>query len=208
MINYTNLDASYDSIVIFDMLSDSERKSNMISEKLETFIKQNKYSAILFKLTTKDELFEKLNNLLDNVKQGKKYMFHFVCHGNIDGIGFKHTNEFIPWKLLEDILVLINLNSNNSLVLNLTSCFGIHAIKTVNPFSSDKAFFGLIGYDGKLQKQLGIKVNERYYKLIMDGYKINDAIKDIVSYFLDDKFKCITSQGYSELTKIGKNLLI
>jgi hypothetical protein len=201
MENYTNLDTEYDSIVIFDMLSDSERKSDMISEKLEIFIRQNKYSVILFKLTTKEELFEKLGNLLDNVKQGEKYMFHFVCHGNTNGIGFKHTNEFIPWKLLEDNLIQINSNSNNSLVLNMTSCFGIHAIKTVNPFSSDRAFFGLIGYDGTLQKLLGIKANERYYNLLMNGWKINDAIKDIVSYFSDGNFKCITAQGYSELSK-------
>lgn len=61
-----------------------------------------------------------------------------------DCIGFKHTAEKITWNSLEDILEQININQIMLLILNMTSCFGIHAIKTVNPFSSDKAFYGLI----------------------------------------------------------------
>lgn len=202
MIEYTNLDAEYNSIVIFDMLSDLERKSERISEKLEEFINNNGYSSISLNLRNRDELFKNFDNLLNDVKKGKNYMFHFVSHGNTNGIGFKHTYEFIPWKLLDDILSQINLFANNTLVLNMTTCFGLHGIKTINPFSSDKSFFGLIGYDGSLNKKIGIQANERYYKLIMDGHVINEAVKDIANHFSDPKFKCITSQGFSELVKM------
>lgn len=64
MIKYINLDTEYDSIVIFDLLSDSERTLHKISEKLETFLKQNNYSVILVELSSADELFLKLNTLL------------------------------------------------------------------------------------------------------------------------------------------------
>jgi len=73
MINYTELNAEYDSIIIFDMLSDEEREreKDKISEGLESFIKGNKYSVILLNLESKDELLNELKGLLDEVKQGE-----------------------------------------------------------------------------------------------------------------------------------------
>jgi len=201
MINYKTLDVEYDAIIIFDMLSIEEREKDNISEKIDNLIKRNKYTSELFNLTNKTELFQKFSEVLQKVKQGKKYMFHFVAHGNTQGIGFKHLNEFVPWDCLQQILTDININSNNTIVLNMTSCYGVHGVKTVNPFSDDKPFFGLIGYNGKLNKSRSILLNERCYTSIINGFSINDIISDLVEYFSDDKMQGITSQGFSELSK-------
>ena len=202
MINYQNLDVEYDSVIVFDLLSDEERKKHQITESLETFFKQKNAPITAKYLSGKNELLSYFQQLLQEAQQGKNFMFHFVSHGNDSGIGFKHSGEFISWSELTDILTKINEASHNTLVLNLTSCFGLHGIKTVNPFKTGNPFFGLIGYAEKLKILVGKQANEIFYDSVISGLKINQAVDKLQADLNDKKFHCITSQGYSHL-KMG-----
>jgi hypothetical protein len=145
-------------------------------------------------IPSRDELLAYFQELLQEAQQGKNFMFHFVAHGNDSGIGFKHSGEFVSWSELTDIMTEINEASNNTLVLNLTSCFGLHGIKTVNPFDTGNPFFGLIGYAEKLKIKVGKEANKIFY-----GAVINEKLQVQLN---DKNFHCITSQGYSHLKKL------
>ncbi len=82
----------------------------------------------IINLSAKQELLDTLAQLTTESKAGKKYMLHFVGHGNKDGIGFRHTDELIPWSELEGPLQALNIAADESLVLNMTTCKGLNVI--------------------------------------------------------------------------------
>lgn len=202
MINYQCLDVEYDSVVVFDLLSQEERDQYKISSSLEDlFIKNNTHITVKY-FVSKQEVLTFLKELLKEVESGMKFMFHFVGHGNKECIAFKHTFELITWVDLTSILSDINVASGNTLVLNMTSCFGLHCIKTVNPFSDGNPFFGLIGYSNELNVEVAIKANDIFYSSLMGGMKINNAVSKLQADLDDKNFHCISSQGYSYLKKL------
>lgn len=199
MINYQNLDVEYDSVIVFDLLSQEERDKYKVTSLLVELFKKNKTHITVKYFSNKKEVLTYLKKILNEAKSGKKYMFHFVGHGNKKCIAFKHTSEFIAWDELTSILTEINEAFGNTLVLNMTSCFGLHGIKTVNPFSDGNPFFGLIGYSEKLKIKVAKQANEIFYTAVIGGMKINQAVIKLQADLKDKNFHCISSQGYSFL---------
>lgn len=202
MITYQTLDVEYDSVVVFDLLSQKEREKHKVSETLQELFKKKGMPLTIKYLSTKKDIVASLNKLLEKVKQGQKFMFHFVGHGNKNCIAFKETSEIITWEELGSLLTQLNEDSGNTLILNMTSCFGLHSIKTVNPFSEDSSpFFGLIGYSEKLKFKAAKSANDIFYTSLFSGMKINQAVSQLHLQMGDKNFHCITSQGYSVLKR-------
>jgi hypothetical protein len=197
MIHYDKLDTEYDQVVFLDFLSDQERNKHHITSEIVDLFQKNNIGARSEYLSNSSDLTNILESLKTQANSGYKVMLHFIAHGNESGVGFKHTGEFISWEDLENALTELNKATDNTLVLNLTSCFGLHGIKTVNPFSSDNPFFGLIGYTKKLNIKLSKSVNNQFYSSIFNGAPFNEAIKQLQRSTGDLGFQCITSQGYS-----------
>lgn len=199
-MNYKNLNAEYDKVVIFDLLSAEERSSLKITDDLEKIFK-DKVSIEIHLCENKIDIVSKLTTLTQEARNGKKFIFHFVAHGNNQGIGFKHTNELVEWSIFSDHLTEINKAAGNSLILNLTSCFGLNGIKITDFISENTAFFGLIGYSQKLKAPKAITANQIFYTNLFKGISINEIVKIIRSEMKDENFHCITAQGYTILKK-------
>jgi hypothetical protein len=198
---YKNLaPTDYDNVIVFDLLSADERKKHDISGKLKNVFEAKGMPVVLIKnLGTGQELETAMQDLLNQAKNGKKFIFHFVAHGNDECIGFKHTGEQVKWEVLGKVLSEINEAAENTLVLNMTTCLGLHGIKSVDFSTSGNPFFGLIGYSDTLPISTGIKANEIFYGHVIDGKQINEAVRLLQNEMNDDKFLCITSQGYNNL---------
>lgn len=203
-MEYNQLSTEWDSVIILDFLSKEEREKDDISGQLQKVIQDNGYNSKPLYLENKEDLFKCLCNLEDEAKNGKRFCLHIVAHGNSDGIGFKHTMEFLSWSDLGKYLVTLNKACENTLVLNMTTCHGIHGIKTNNPLGNNASFFGIIGYDKNLNKLKSIEANSMFYKGIIEGKKINKLLTEIQSHFNDKSFHCMTSQGYFELLNSKK----
>ncbi|MEP0711203.1 hypothetical protein [Algoriphagus sp.] len=198
------LDVEYDQVVVLDFLSETERRKHQITIELESLFKANRIGIMPVYLNNRNDLESIMNTLIQLAKSGKRFMIHFVAHGNVDGIGFKETAEFISWVDLEPLLISLNKECQNTVVLNMTTCFGLHGIKTVNPFSSDKPFFGLIGYTEKLKIVKGKQANSHFYTSVFNGLQFNEALKALQLQTNDLRFHCITSEGYSFLKNKGE----
>jgi hypothetical protein len=204
MINYKKLDVVYDQVVFIDLLSDHERNEWKITKTIDTTLKSEGYSTRVINLSTKKELFDALAQLTTESIAGKRYMLHFVGHGNNNCIGFKHKHEIIPWSELEEPLQTLNVASNESLVLNMTTCKGLNVIKAVDHLSTTKPFFGIIGYSDDLEYPIGIHASEIFYKGMSNGMEINEVLIQVQKETNDNKFHCITAQGYSQLKTLSK----
>lgn len=201
-ISYENLSTEFDNIHVFDLLSGHERTSWRISDEIEScFATMPGFVEVHF-LSEKLELFDALGHLLMEVKSGKRFIFHFVSHGKDDCIGFKHSGEKIGWDELCSILEAINIAAENTLVLNMSSCLGLHGIKIVDNLTKGSPFFGLIGYSDSIGFDQAIDFNKRFYNYLQQGYQINDAIRMIQNDTNDPKYLCISSQGYNALRKL------
>jgi hypothetical protein len=205
MIDYKKLDVKYDQVVILDLLSDTERTNWKITQELDATLTGERFSTQIINLSTKQELLDTLAQLTTESKAGKRYMLHFVGHGNKDYIGFKHTGEIITWSELEGPLQTLNMAADASLVLNMTTCKGLNVIKAVNHMTATKPFFGIVGYSADLDYRVGIQASKIFYLGMSSGLHINEALSKVQKDTGDDKFLCITAQGYSEIkNKIEK----
>ncbi|GGF43755.1 caspase family protein [Echinicola rosea] len=199
MIDYKKLDVEYDQIIILDLLSENERTDWKITEELRDVLKGERFSVHPIYLSNKQELLDALEQLTTQAKAGKRYMLHFVGHGNSDCIGFKHNHELIPWSQLEVPLQNLNKVSDETLVLNMTTCKGLNVIKAVDHMKVEKPFFGIIGYSADLDYCVGISANKIFYLSMSNGIQINKAIEKVKKETGDDNFHCITAQGYSAI---------
>lgn len=76
----------------------------------------------------------------DWAKEGTKYFLQFVEHGCEYGI--KVGSEIVAWKALTEHFEKVNALSNNTLLLNMSTCKGINAIKATA--SDGKYFFSVL----------------------------------------------------------------
>ncbi|WP_019038499.1 caspase family protein [Psychroflexus tropicus] len=199
MIDYKKLDVEYDQIVILDLLSDDERTNWKITEELNSVLTTEGFSTRILNLSTKQELLDAINQLTIESHSGKRYMLHFVGHGNSDCIGFKHTGELIPWSAIEEPLRHLNKASNGSVVLNMTTCKGLNVINAVDQLKGEFPFFGIIGYSENLGVKPGINANKIFYLSMANGMQIQEAIEKVKKDTGDEKFHCITAQGYAAI---------
>lgn len=199
MIEYKKLDVEYDQIVILDLLSDAERTKWKITEELNSVLKAERFSTRILNLSTKQELLDAISQLTIESQAGKRYMLHFVGHGNKDCIGFKHTGELIPWSELEEPLRNLNTAADESLLLNMTTCKGLNTIKAVDHLKGELPFFGIIGYAENLGVKPGINANKIFYLSMANGLQIQEAVEKMKKDTRDDKFHCITAQGYAAI---------
>lgn len=199
MIDYKKLNVEYDQIVILDLLSDDERTNWKITEELNTFLTGEGFSTRIINLATKQELLDTLKDLTSEAKSGKRFMLHFVGHGNEDCIGFKHTRELIPWSELEEPLRNLHKEAEQTLILNMTTCKGLNVIKAVDHMKEELPFFGIVGYSGNLNFRVGIKANKTFYLSMANGNPIEQVIENVKKETGDDNFHCITAQGYAAI---------
>jgi hypothetical protein len=199
MIEYKKLDVEYVQIVILDLLSDAERTEWKITEELNAVLTGERFSTRILNLSNKQELLDSINQLTNESKEGQRFMLHFVGHGNKDCIGFKHTGELIPWCELEEPLKTLNTAADESLLLNMTTCKGLNTIKAVDHLKGDLPFFGIIGYAENLGVKPGINANKIFYLSMANGMQIQEAIDKVKKDTGDDKFHCITAQGYAAI---------
>lgn len=92
-------------------------------------------------LVTTKNVFEQVFEMIkeDILELQDEYLFawpiiHISCHGNKDGIGLT-DNDFISWSDLNNLLSVVNVCFDEGepispILLSMSSCYGLHAIKT------------------------------------------------------------------------------
>ncbi|CAI1666937.1 hypothetical protein [Serratia fonticola] len=136
------LNASYNAVFIIDFSSDADRNKYKITDKLKQTLDNESLPVATAFPNNKEELIFSFNQMRDWTKEGVKYFLQFVGHGCEYGI--KVGSEIVAWKVLAKHLEEVNALSNNTLLLNMSTCKGINSVKST---ASDGKypFFGVIG---------------------------------------------------------------
>lgn len=198
-----SLNVDYDYVYIIDCLTEEEYTKWKISQVLMKFLAANGVLQFTSICRNSKLLFSTLDYLVKHSNEGAKFTIHFVAHGNDKGLWVKTANEFASWDRFSTYLKEINKNMDSSLTVNMSSCFGLHGIKIVDPNSDELPYFGLIGYSDKLKVKRATEINLTYYKNLIAGHPINISVEKTKEELKDTNLFCISAEGY----KVIKNTL-
>ena len=198
-----NIDVDYDYIFIIDCLPEDEYDKFKISQGLMQFLADNGIEQFTSICRNRSLVIATLEHLVNLAKQGAKFSIHFVSHGGDKGLWIKSTKEYVLWETFRQYLKQTNDHMNGALTINMSSCFGLHGIKIVEPTADNLPFFGLIGYNVKLKVKRAKEINKSFYSKLISGQQINEAVENTKTELSDENLFCITAQGY----KIIKNTL-
>lgn len=197
----TKLEVEYDFVAIVDGLPENERQNSRISDRLQKLVEDLSFSCERADCNTKRGFIAALQHFRDRARSQKKFCLHFVSHGSESGLWLKSSGESIEWREFRRFIGGINAAMGGSLVLNMSTCEGLHGIKIVDAEQEDLPFFGLIGASRILFPDEAMRLNERFYSGLAAGNLIQVVIQEISQDPGGEVLNCITAAVYKRLSK-------
>lgn len=198
-INYDNpvLDATYNYVGIIDGLSSDDRNNFGITTELESLLTSAQLPVKVELVDTERELLDALNVFLTDASNGQRFMLHFVAHGNEQGIQI--GCDFVAWNILRPHLQEINEATEGTLLLNMSTCKGLHGVKIVAEFGG-YPFFGLIGAKDNLLVCDALNANKIMYRKWLDDLPVQQIVPETNEEIGKEVLFNISSEGYRKLT--------
>jgi hypothetical protein len=196
------LNVEYDEVVIIDTLPQNEFHDFQIVQDLSKFLQK---SGIRHKIATgrnRKSVLKIFEHLVEHAASGVKFCLHIVSHGSESGLWMKTTDEDVYWHELRSYLSEMNTNMEGQLIVNMTSCWGLHAAKIVDATDASLPFFGVIGYADELHIRTAKQINELFYTKWLEGKPINIIVQEIRTELFDDKLYCISEEGYRDINEV------
>ncbi len=202
-ISYTKpqLDVEYDFVAVIDGLPPVDRAAFDLSREITSMLEGEGISCRVLDSASLASARGALDRLEQDSKAGKRFALHFVGHGNANGVGV--GPEFMDWKELGSRLVPVNTAMSGALIVNMTSCRGVHGIKSTQLSSSGDPFFGIVGAAQVLSVADAHKINRSFYAKWFSGTPINTIVHEINTEFGYDILFCASSEGYRSLNDTG-----
>ena len=197
--NEIELDVEYDLVFIIDCLPEGEYNDLRISQDLMQYLADNGIQQTTSICRNEKLLIATLQYLVRLAASGIKFCLHIISHGDTNGLYIKSTEQEIPWIKFRNFLKNINNAMGKTLMLNMTSCLGLHGIKIVDKNSIIHPFFGLIGYSDDLEVNRAKEINKLFYQKMVDNKPVNIAVQEIKKELTDDKLYCISAIGYKAI---------
>ncbi len=193
-----NLDIEYDGVAIIDGLEERNRADWKISDTLVVSLDKESIPTALFKCRNGPGAIEALSRVCALAEAGRYYCLHMVAHGNEDGIRIGSA-DFLGWREFGNALVPINRAMSGQLIVNMTTCFGIYALKSVDFGPEKDPFFGVIGVKHKLLVPDAVPLNGRIYRLWFGGMPINEIVHDVNRWKGGEFLYCGSAEGFRKL---------
>lgn len=196
-----NLDIEYDGVGIVDGLVESQRTDWKISDTLLASLNKESIPTALFKCGNGPGAIEALRKVRSWAKAGRYYCVHVVAHGNEDGIGIG-TTDFLGWPAFGRALRPINRAMGGQLIVNMTTCFGLHALTSVDLAHGEDPFFGVIGVKDELGvPDEALSLNDDIYRLWFGGMSINEIVHAINEKMGRDFLYCGSAEGFRKIQR-------
>lgn len=90
------------------------------------------------------------------------------------------------------------------LTVNMSSCQGLHGVKIVSADDDDLPFFGLVGPKEKIKGETAERVNKMYYDLLLDGMKVDEAVRQINTSEGRELLYCISARIHQYIQRLQK----
>jgi len=94
-------------------------------------------------------------------------IIHLDAHGSPNGIELSPSGESVAWRWLHDQFRAINIATANNMLVVLTSCDGVNALRETIPLSAPAPFWGFVAARGH---PTGGELHERFspfYRILL-----------------------------------------
>jgi hypothetical protein len=194
----STLDVEYGDVAIFDGLTDQDRRRWGLSESLEQFLSGAGVKSLRARCGNRLGALAAFKKIRELAEAGEFYSIHIVAHGSKTGLRFG-TSERLRWPDLGVALSPINRAEKGQLVLNMTSCFGIHAVKSADFTPTGDPFFGVLGVNHKLGFREALVMNCVIYHQWLRGRPLNEIVRSVNALAKHDILYCSSAEGYRKL---------
>lgn len=172
------LDTENNFVVILDCLPNSDRNRHGLAKAIQDYLAQQGIEQFLGCCDCKPQLLGGLSRCKQMAEQQKVFSIHFVAHGNSSGIGIGNSSEIVTWADLRQHLCDINDRMQKRLIVNMTSCFGLHGIKITEPHKDGSPFFGIIGTKESIAFSEALEASKGFYAAQIAGKEIPKCVRE------------------------------
>lgn len=190
------LDAEYDYVGIVDGLSETDRNEFQITKQLKNLLLGEGVTTVTALVHTPSQLFDALDIFYDKALAGERFMIHFVSHGNDDGI--QVGDDFVTWDMLRPYLQKINVATDQTLLLNMSTCKGLHGVKIVDK-DGDYPFFGLIGAKTDLLVTDALEANRIMYRKWFNDMPVQKLVPETNQELGRDVLFNVSAEGFRNI---------
>lgn len=201
MYENPSLDTCYDFVSIIDGLCSLDRTKFGISKRIDDILSKEGLPTRLALVSTKLEFIDELGELLDLAKAGKKFLIHIVAHG--DEAGILAGAEDVDWADMISGLQNINEATDNSIILNMSTCKGLYGARTI-PVEGKYPFFGLIGAKTDLAVSDALNANEIMYKKWLADIPVQEMVPETNKELGKEILFNLSAEGFRKL-KLSKS---
>lgn len=100
-------------------------------------------------------------------------------------------------------MLVKNDNQQDRLLLNMSTCYGLHAIKSVDIRSKKKPFFAVIGAKYELEIADALDINRKFYDKLITGMDISQIVPKVNEEKGKELLFSISAEGYQQLSRIS-----
>lgn len=202
-----NSDFLNNGVVIIKSLAEDDLDT---ASNLYDFFEVNKgsYPHIeLHEVKSKAHVLNILRDIETRVGGDFRPIIHFETHGNPElGLYINDSDEFISWSEIIIHLREINIKTNNNLVVVLSSCHGLNAIKPIEIFEPSP-FLILIAPEKEVKAGFIDDQIRAFYTTLFSSNSFLSAMKTINEKFVlfySEKYFTISVVNYFKLSCSGK----
>lgn len=194
------IEVEYDGVAMVDGLPAHDRANWRVSEELDRILHAASIKSITARCGNRLGALAAFKEIRTRAEAGEQYCIHVIAHGNTRGLVIGPT-DFVSWRDFGTALVPINRALNGQLIVNMTSCKGIHGIKGGDLATDRDPFFGILGVNHDLEFTEALTLNERVYRLWFGGMAINEIVHEINNTAGREIMFCASAEGFRQLSK-------
>ena len=172
-------------IIIQYLPQEDEQQGLHLYENIRQLEKEDdKYSVEYYQVQSKEQFLEALEYIAKTVDEQTLVTLHIDAHANEMGLGISIPDNFVTWRQLLDYTRPINIITNNTLTLIMSTCEGSSLIGSLDP--TDRAPFMVIVANPRPitfeDMELGFPNFYKIYRTPLDLSKATDALNDSIDF--------------------------
>ncbi|TCC98448.1 hypothetical protein [Pedobacter hiemivivus] len=180
----------YNGVVVIQSLPDNEPQTGkqLYDDTIARWCDKYEHGKYFYNPSSKKELLDVLNEVCNNVlKDDLMPILHFELHGFKKGLELKNKEQIL-WHEFMDHCRLINIRTNNQLIITLASCWGSEIWRMID-ITKPSPYWGYIGPKEEISSGDLMEDFSDFYDSLLTEQNLDNALKKLA--FNDRRHKYI-----------------
>jgi hypothetical protein len=169
-------------------LLEERTEGRALSKMLKAAAIPHEHSLTIDRATFEEALSDRLMEAWK--RHGCIPILHLSMHGNADGVQLG-TGEFVTWHDLRQLLLPLVRQMQGSLLLCLSSCYGVSACRMAMYTDAEPHFWALVSHCGAVSWRDATFAFSSFYHLFFKGFDLNTCVDSMKVASGNHEFQCL-----------------